>query len=70
MPQTTIIELGGRRYRVTCLPDPEPIEKLNAVETYISITECLKKALLKDTLTTYNQADISAWLSKFPKPIK
>ena len=72
MSNTTIIELGGRRYRVTCLPDLEPMNQQNVVEAYLSITEFLKKKLLGNTdneTRSYSATDIQAWLDKFPKPL-
>ena len=71
MSQTTIIELGGRRYKVTCIPDPEPADTmLNDVEAYIGITENLKSRLLTNVPTKqYSQRAIQNWLDKFPKPI-
>jgi len=72
MSQTTIIELGGRRYKVTCIPDPEPADTmLNDVEAYIWITENLKSRLLTNVPTKqYSQRAIQNWLDKFPKPLK
>jgi len=69
MSNTTIIQLGDRRYRVTCLPD-EPATTLNNVEAYISITEFLKKKLLTGPARPTSQQAIQLWLDKFPKPIK
>ena len=72
MSQTTIIELGGRRYKVTCIPDPEPADtELNDVEAYFSIDDLLKKKLIikHDPENKYSARAIQAWLDKFPKPL-
>ena len=73
MSQTTIIELGGRRYKVTCIPDPEPADTmLNDVEAYFSIDELLRNKLIvrQRSENKYSGRAIQNWLDKFPKPIK
>lgn len=73
MSQTTIIELGGRRYKVTCIPDPEPDDTvLNDVEAYFSIDELLRNKLIvrQRSENKYSGRAIQNWLDKFPKPIK
>lgn len=69
MSTTTIIELGGHRYQVTCLPD-DGLVTINPVEVCELMNPLKLQILNQSSDTGYLMADIINWLNKFPKPIK
>jgi len=73
MSETIIIELGGRKYQVTCMEPNESDRNyfVNPVEAFTWIMDDMKQSVLRKKPETYwRWSDIGLWLRKLPEPVK